>query len=82
MDIDDYLLLFISLWVLIAALLSTSVSMFLTLALIGLLLAIEVGGLFLDKEQKETIKPLLEIFIIVFAIIVVERLYSLLVGGG
>lgn len=82
MDVEDYLLLFISLWILTTALASNSLSMFLTLALIGLLLTVEVGGLFLNKEQKENMKPLLEVFMVIFTIIVIERLYSLITGGG
>jgi|GEM_PF-607414 len=81
MDVEDYMLLFLSLWALIAALTSKSVMVFLTLLLIGLLITIEVGSLFLSKDQKENVKPLVELLIIIFTIIVMEKVYSVLTGG-
>jgi len=81
MDVEDYMLLFLSAWVLISALATSSVSVFLTLTLIGLLITVEVGSLFLSREQKESLKPLIELLIVVFAIIVMERVYSILSGG-
>jgi len=81
MDVEDYMLLFLSVWVLISALATSSMSIFLALTLIGLLITVEVGSIFLSREQKESLKPLIELLIIVFAIIVMERLYSILSGG-
>ncbi|AHL23085.1 hypothetical protein [Thermococcus nautili] len=81
MDVEDYMLLFLSVWILISALATSSVSVFLTLTLIGLLITVEVGSLFLSREQKESLKPLLELLIVVFAIIVMGRVYSILSGG-
>jgi len=81
MDVEDYMLLFLSAWVLISALATSSVSVFLTLTLIGLLITVEVGSLFLSREQKESLKPLIELMIVVFAIVVMERVYSILSGG-
>jgi len=81
MDVEDYMLLFLSVWVLISALATSSMSIFLALTLIGLLITVEVGSIFLSREQKESLKPLIELLIIVFAIIVMERLYSILSWG-
>jgi len=81
MDVEDYMLLFLSLWVLIAALAAKSVSVFLALTLIGLLITIEVGSLFLSREQKESVKPLVELLIVIFAIIVMGKVYSIITGG-
>ncbi|ASA78627.1 MULTISPECIES: hypothetical protein [Thermococcus] len=81
MDVEDYMLLFLSLWVLIAALAAKSVGVFLTLTLIGLLITIEVGSLFLSREQKESVKPLVELLIVIFAIIVMGKVYSIITGG-
>ncbi|CAI1492457.1 MULTISPECIES: hypothetical protein [Thermococcus] len=81
MDVEDYMLLFLSVWILISALATSSVSVFLTLTLIGLLITVEVGSLFLSREQKESLKPLIELLIVVFAIIVMGRVYSILSGG-
>ncbi|NJE54581.1 hypothetical protein [Thermococcus sp. 21S9] len=81
MDVEDYILLFLSVWILISALATSSVSVFLTLTLIGLLITVEVGSLFLSRDQKESLKPLIELLIVVFAIIVMGRVYSILSGG-
>ncbi len=78
MDVEDYLLLFISLWVITSALATHSIDVFLTLTLIGLLIVIEVGSLHLSKEQKEDIRPILELFLLVFTLIVLKKIYEVL----
>lgn len=80
MDVEDYMLLFLSSWVLISALAAKSVDVFLTLALIGLLITLEVGSLFLSKEQKESLKPLVGLLLVIFAIIVMKKVYEVLSG--
>ena len=42
MDVEDYMLLFLSSWILIAALATKTVDVFLTLTLIGLLISLEL----------------------------------------
>ena len=78
MDVEDYILLFLSIWVLISALVTGSIDVFLTLTLIGLLITLEVGSLFLSKEQKESLKPLVELLLVIFAIIVMKKVYEIL----
>lgn len=80
MDVEDYILLFLSAWVLISALATRSIDVFLTLALIGLLMTLEVGGLFLSREQKENLKPLVELLLVIFAIVVMKKVYEVLSG--
>ncbi|ASJ10299.1 hypothetical protein A3L12_02800 [Thermococcus sp. P6] len=80
MDVEDYILLFLSSWVLISALAVKSVDVFLTLTLIGLLMTLEVGNLFLSREQKENLKPLVELLLVIFAIIVMKKVYEVLGG--
>lgn len=80
MDVEDYILIFLSAWVLISALATGSVDVFLTLTLIGLLIALEVGSLFLSKEQKESLKPLVELLIVIFAVVVMRKVYEVLSG--
>lgn len=80
MDVEDYILLFLSGWILISALATRSIDVFLTLALIGLLITLEVGGLFLSREQKEGLKPLVELLLVVFAIVVMKKVYEVLSG--
>lgn len=78
MDVEDYMLLFLSAWALLGALLTKSVDVFLTLLLIGLLITLEVGSLFLSREQKEGTKPLVELLIVLFVIIVMKKVYEVL----
>jgi len=78
MDVEDYMLLFLSLWVLAGALATKSVDVFLTVTLIGLLITLEVGSLFLSREQKEGLKPLVELLLVMFAIIVMKKVYEVL----
>ncbi|AFK22119.1 hypothetical protein [Pyrococcus sp. ST04] len=78
MDVEDYAIIFLSAWFLISALATESIDVFLTLALIGLLITLEVGSLFLSKDQKENLKPLIEVLLIVFSIIVAKKVYEVL----
>ncbi|WP_297070154.1 hypothetical protein [Thermococcus sp.] len=80
MDVEDYMLLFISAWILISALAVKSVDIFLTLTLIGLLITLEVGSLSLSREQKENMKPLVELLLLVFVLIVIKKVYEVLAG--
>lgn len=82
MDVEDYMLLFLALWILLSAVLVGSVDVFLTLTLIGILITLEVGSLFLDREQKEGMKPLVELLILLFTIIVLKKVYEVLSGGA
>lgn len=81
MDVEDYILLFLSLWVLVSALSTKSVDVFLTLSLIGLLITLEVGGIFMSREQRENLKPMVELLLMVFAVIVMKKVYGVLNGG-
>ncbi|WP_048150645.1 hypothetical protein [Palaeococcus ferrophilus] len=80
MDVEDYMLLFLSFWVLVSALAVKGVDVFLTLTLIGLLITLEVGSLFLSREQKENLTPLVELLLVIFAIIVMKKVYEVLAG--
>ncbi|AHF79410.1 hypothetical protein [Thermococcus paralvinellae] len=80
MDVEDYIVLFLSFWILISALATKTVDVFLTLTLIGLLITLEVGGLFLSKEQKENMKPIVELLLFIFALIVMKKVYEVLSG--
>ncbi|AAL80534.1 hypothetical protein PF0410 [Pyrococcus furiosus DSM 3638] len=80
MDVEDIILLFSSSWIVLSAVMSKSIDVFLTLSLIGLLIALEIGSLFLSKEQKENMKPLIEILLVAFVIIVLKKVYEVLSG--
>ncbi|WP_297092671.1 hypothetical protein [Thermococcus sp.] len=78
MDVEDYIVLVLSLWIIVSALTAGSVDVFLTLTLIGLLITLEVGGLFMSREQKESLKPMVELLIVIFVIIVMKKVYEVL----
>ncbi|ASJ03601.1 hypothetical protein A3L09_10195 [Thermococcus profundus] len=80
MDVEDYVLLFLTLWIIGSALAVKALDVFLTLTLIGLLIAVEVGSLFMSKRQKEGLRPLIEILITIFVIIVLKKVYEVLSG--
>jgi len=82
MDVEDYMLLFLAVWILLSAILVGSVDVFLTLTLIGILITLEVGSLFLNREQKEGTKPLVELLILLFTLIVLKKVYEVLSGGA
>ncbi len=81
MSTEDSITLTLSTWILLSALVTKSVDVFLTLTLIGLLITLEVGSLFLSKEQKEDLKPLVELLIVIFVVIVMKKIYGVLSGG-
>lgn len=78
MDVEDLILLFISLWIISSALLTGSTEVFLVLVLIGLLITLEVSGLFLEKERKEQLKPVVHLLLLIFTIIVLKKAYEVL----
>ncbi|AEH25456.1 hypothetical protein [Pyrococcus yayanosii] len=80
MDVEDYIVLFLAIWTLTSTLTAKTVDVFLTLTLIGLLITLEVGSLFLSKEQKESLKPLIELLLVIFALIVMKKVYDVLAG--
>ncbi|WP_456421213.1 hypothetical protein [Thermococcus sp.] len=81
MDVEDYIVLFLAVWVLLSALATKSTGVFMTLTLIGLLITVEVSGLFMNREQKENLKPLIEVLVVVFTLIVIQKVYEVLSGG-
>ncbi|WP_456443381.1 hypothetical protein [Thermococcus sp.] len=80
MDVEDYLLLFLAVWLFLSAVFAGSVDVFLTLALIGLLITIEVGSLFMGREQKKNLKPLVELLLLLFTLVVLKKIYTILSG--
>lgn len=78
MDVEDYILLFLTVWMTGSALAVDSLDVFLTLILIGLLITVEVGGLFMSRKQKENLRPLIELLLVVFTIIVLKKVYDVL----
>jgi hypothetical protein len=79
MDVEDIIILFLSFWILLSAILVRGVDVFLTLVLIGLLITLEVSGVFLERGKKEQIKPIVYLLLFVFSIIVMKKIYEVLV---
>ncbi|WP_048147100.1 hypothetical protein [Pyrococcus abyssi] len=78
MDVEDYMLLFLTAWILVSALATSKVDVFLTLALIGILIVRTVGSEFLSKRQKDNLSPIIEILLAIFVIIVLKKVYEVL----
>ncbi|AMM53293.1 hypothetical protein [Pyrococcus kukulkanii] len=80
MDVSDYILSFISIWIVLSALLTSKMDVFLTLSLIGILIAITVGGEYISKKQKDNITPIVEVLLAIFVVIVLKKVYEVLSG--
>ena len=77
MDVDDAILLTLAIWV-VVCFLSTSVDVYVTLLLIGLLVVAEVGGNFVKPETKQGLKPAIYFLLFVFLVIVVRKVMEVL----
>ncbi len=78
MAMRDNLLLFLALWIVVSALLIPSTQVFLTVALIGILITLEVGEFYLPRETKESLKLSAYFLLMVFAFIVAKKVYEVL----
>ncbi len=78
MTARDAIILFITLWSIISGILSTSVEVFLTVELIGVLIALEIGDFYLPNETKEALKNVAYILLLIFAFIVARKIYSII----
>ena len=78
MAMRDNLLLFLALWIVVSALLTPSTQVFLTVALIGILITLEVGEFYLPRETKESLKLSAYFLLMVFAFIVAKKVYEVL----
>jgi len=77
-DVEDAILLFISIWILSSAILAGSTEVFLVLVLIGLLITLEISGFFLDESRKGQLKPIIQLLLFIFTIIVLRKVYEVL----
>jgi len=78
MAVSDYLILFLGVWIVLSALLAGSPEVFLTVALIGILITLEVGEFYLSGETKEGLKYSSYFLLLVFVVIVILKVYSIL----
>jgi len=78
MAMRERVLVFFALWIVIAALLSPSVEVFLTVALIGILITLEVGEFYLPREARDSLKLSAYLLLLAFAFIVARKIYSII----
>ena len=78
MAMRDALLVALAVWVVLYALLSPSTQIFLTVALIGILIVLEIGEFYLSRETKESLSLSAYFLLIVFAFIVAKKVYEVI----
>jgi len=78
MDVDDVIILTLSIWVVICSLLVKTIDVYVTLLLIGLLVVAEVAGNFIKPETKQGLKPAIYFLLFVFLVIVVRKIMEVL----
>ncbi len=76
----ENMLIFLAIWIILAALLSSSLSIFLTVSLIGILIVLEIGDFYLSKETKEMLKMSSYFLLLIFAFIVAQKVYEVIKG--
>ena len=80
MAMRENMIIFLAVWVVSAALLSPSLNIFLTVALIGILIVMEIGEFYLSGETKETLKLSAYFLLLIFAFIVAQKVYEVIKG--
>ena len=73
MDVDDAIILIISIWAVVSFSLINSIEIYLTLLLIGLLVIMEVAGSFINPEIRKGLKPAIFFILFVFLIIIAKK---------
>ncbi len=76
----ENMLIFLAFWIVLSGLLSPSPSIFLTVALIGILIVLEIGEFYLSKETKEILKISSYFLLLIFAFIVAQKVYEVIKG--
>lgn len=78
MDVEDTIILVISVWTVVSFSLIQTVEVYLTLLLICLLVIMEVGGIFINPEIRSGLKPAIFFILFVFVIIVAKKVLGVL----
>ena len=78
MDVDDVIILTLTIWVLVCNVMVKTVDVYVTLLLIGLLVVAEVGGYFINPETKRGLNSAIYFMLFVFLIIVVKKIMEVL----
>ncbi len=78
MDVDDIIVLTLSIWVFICTVIITAVDAYITLLLIGLLVVAEIGGYFINPETKRALNSVIYFMLFVFAVIVIKKILEVI----
>ncbi|ASJ06366.1 hypothetical protein [Thermococcus pacificus] len=78
MAMRENVILFLAVWIVVSAILSPSTGIFLTIALIGILIALEVGEFYLTKDVKDSLKFSAYLLLLAFAFIVARKVYEVI----
>jgi len=78
MAMRENVVLFLAIWTVVGALISSSTEIFLTVELIGILITLEVGDFYLPKDVKDSLKFSAYLLLLAFAFIVARRVYGII----
>ncbi len=78
MAVRENLILFLAIWLVLSAILSSSPEIFLTIALIGILIVLEIGEFYLPKDVKDSLKLSAYLLLLAFAFIVARKVYEVI----
>ncbi|WP_459201901.1 hypothetical protein [Methanococcus sp. CF] len=65
-------------WIILTALLSPSLDLYMTLLLIGTLIFLEIGDFLISRDNKNILKIIIYIFAGIFAVIVLNKIYTII----
>ena len=74
----ENVLVFLALWLLLSAVVSPSTELYLTIALIGVLITLEVGEFYLPKITKESLRLSAYLLLLAFSFIVARKVYEII----
>uniref|UniRef100_A9A6Y5 DUF3953 domain-containing protein n=1 Tax=Methanococcus maripaludis (strain C6 / ATCC BAA-1332) TaxID=444158 RepID=A9A6Y5_METM6 len=74
----NLMVIIISFWAIITAILSPSLDLYVTLLLIGTLIFLEIGDFFISKKNKDSLKIIIYILAGIFATIVLNKVYTII----
>jgi len=78
LDVDDLILLTISLWLYMCLVLVKSTELFVTLLLIWLLVVFEVANLYIHPDVRVNLKLVIYVLLTAFAVIVIRKVMNIL----
>ena len=78
MAMRENVILFLAVWIVVSAILSPSTDIFLTIALIGIMIALEVGEFYLPRDVKDSLKFSAYLLLLAFAFIVARKVYEVI----